>query len=193
MTWSWQLTHAKDEPLPGVKPYAEEERLLHDVRSALQEGQKVAGRLPRILIIGALGRCGTGAVELSQKIGLPDSHILKWDMAETTKGGPFLEIVESDIFVNCIYLATPIPPFVDATSLKHPKRRLTTICDVSCDITNPHNPIPCTNGVVTTFEHPAERIEQDPPLSVITIDHLPSLLPKSASGVSFLQTHFIHN
>lgn len=103
-------------------------------------------------------------------------------MAETAKGGPFTEIIESDIFVNCIYLSSPIPPFVDAKSLNSPNRRLAVVCDVSCDTTNPHNPIPIYS-VNTTFDKPTVpvKVERDPLLTVISIDHLPSLLPREAS------------
>ena len=59
--------------------------------------------------------------------------ILKWDMDETTKGGPFPEILEADIFVNCIYLSAKIPPFVNVESLSSPSRSLSVVCDVSAD------------------------------------------------------------
>ena len=45
-------------------------------------------------MIGALGRCGKGAVDLCLKAGLADENVLQWDMAETARGGPFVEIVE---------------------------------------------------------------------------------------------------
>lgn len=61
-------------------------------------------------------------------------------MKETAKGGPFKEIVEYDIFVNCIYLSTPIPPFLTLESLNVPSRKLNVLVDVSCDPNNPHNP-----------------------------------------------------
>ena len=32
------------------------------------------------------------------------THIAKWDMHETQGGGPFEEILQYDIFVNCINL-----------------------------------------------------------------------------------------
>lgn len=38
---------------------------------------------------------GRGAVDACVKAGCED--ILRWDMAETAKGGPFKEIVESDM------------------------------------------------------------------------------------------------
>jgi hypothetical protein len=54
-------------------------------------------------------------------------------MAETKKGGPFQEIIDADIFVNCIYLSDPIPPFVNTETLSSPSRNLSVVCDVSAD------------------------------------------------------------
>ncbi len=94
-TWAWQLTHP-NASLPAVSSYANEGLLLDDIRSAMKEGQEKAGRLPRVLVIGALGRCGRGAVELCQKAGIPDKNIVKWDLAETSgKSGPYTEIIVS--------------------------------------------------------------------------------------------------
>jgi len=108
---------------------------------------------------------------------------LKWDMAETAKGGPFPEIVENDIFINCIYLMSKAPNFVDMKSLATPDRKLSVICNVSADTTNPNNPIR-VYIVATTFNEPTVlvEVEGEPKLSVISIDHLPSLLPREASG-----------
>lgn len=75
-TWAWQLTHPKDLLLPGVSSYANESLLLEEIGSALKEGEKKAGRPPKVLVIGALGRCGKGAVELCQKVGIPDGKHL---------------------------------------------------------------------------------------------------------------------
>lgn len=58
--------------------------------------------------------------------------------------------------------------------------------DVSCDTTNPHNPIPIYS-INTTFDAPTVpvAVEGDAnagqALSVISIDHLPSMLPREAS------------
>jgi len=62
--------------------------------------------------------------------------------------------------------------------------KLAVICDVSCDTTNPHNPIPVysINTVFTAPTVPVELPKSDgPALSVISIDHLPSLLPRESS------------
>ncbi|EEH07018.1 saccharopine dehydrogenase [Histoplasma capsulatum G186AR] len=177
-TWAWQLQHP-DTPLPSVDHftdgrgyYLNEKEMVNQIREDVIRGEKIAGHKPRVLVIGALGRCGRGAVDACVKAGCED--VLRWDMAETAKGGPFQEIVESDIFVNCIYLNEKIPPFVDMESLKSPNRKLSVVCDVSCDTTNPNNPI--------TFDKPTVPLPlSNPPLSVISIDHLPSLLPAESS------------
>ncbi|KAK2733190.1 Saccharopine dehydrogenase [Onygenales sp. PD_40] len=186
-TWTWQLEHPDGPPLPGVDEftdgrgyYMNETEMINQIREDVERGEKIAGRRPRVLIIGALGRCGRGAVDACVKSGCED--ILRWDMAETAKGGPFKEIVESDIFVNCIYLNEKIAPFVDMESLKSPDRKLSVVCDVSCDTTNPNNPIPIYN-INTTFDKPTVALPlSNPPLSVISIDHLPSLLPAESSN-----------
>jgi saccharopine dehydrogenase (NAD+, L-lysine forming) len=180
--WSHQLANPASTFMPGVKPYANQDLLDNDIRSRLASGEKISGRKPRVLVIGALGRCGRGAVDLCRHVGIPEENILKWDMAETAKGGPFTEIVESDIFVNCIYLSEPIPPFLNKESLSSPNRKLSVVCDVSCDTTNPHNPIPIYTRN-STFTNPTLSVEgyANPPLSVISIDHLPSLMPREAS------------
>ncbi|KAF2817451.1 Formate/glycerate dehydrogenase catalytic domain-like protein [Mytilinidion resinicola] len=187
-TWAWQLTHPNGDPLPGIDQftngrgyYENEDELIAQLKEDIAAGEKVAGRKPTSLVLGALGRCGSGAVDLLEKIGC--TEIKSWDLAETSeKPGPYPEIIESDIFVNCIYLSKPIPPFVNAESLASLNRKLSVVCDVSCDTTNPHNPIPIYS-INTTFDKPTVPVPvtSGPPLSVISIDHLPSALPREAS------------
>ncbi|KXG46929.1 uncharacterized protein PGRI_036750 [Penicillium griseofulvum] len=182
--WAWQLTHP-NETLPGEVPYANQDRLVESVKESLEAGMKIAGKAPKILVIGALGRCGSGAVQLAKDVGIPESNIIQWDMAETARGGPFKEIShEADIFVNCIYLSAKIPAFVNLESLSAPNRTLSVICDVSADTSNPLNPIPLYD-ITTTFDKPTVPVSGleagGLPLSVISIDHLPSLLPRESS------------
>lgn len=62
-------------------------------------------------------------------------NIVKWDMKETAKGGPFQEIIDVDIFVNCIYLSQPIPKFITSEFMAEAgdSRRLAVVVDVSCE------------------------------------------------------------
>lgn len=182
-TWAHQLVNGADQRLAGVRAYANEDLLVADIKKSLEEGEKKAGRVPKCLVMGALGRCGRGAIDLLRKVGVPDDNITKWDIQETrARPGPYPEILDSDIFVNCIYLSDPIPPFIAPDSLNSPDRKLSVVCDVSCDTTNPHNPIPIYD-INTTFDKPTVPVKTTagPPLSVISIDHLPSLLPREAS------------
>ena len=45
--------------------------------------------------MGALGRCGGGAVDFARKAGIPEENIIKWDMNETKGGGPFPQILDA--------------------------------------------------------------------------------------------------
>ena len=66
-------------------------------------------------------------------------------------------------------------------TLQTPNRKLSVVCDVSCDTTNPNNPIPIYDKN-STFDNPTIPLSlSKPPLSVISIDHLPSLLPAESS------------
>lgn len=181
--WAFKQTHPDTENLAGVNPYPNEDALIADIKLDLEAAvAKNGGKYPTALVIGALGRCGSGALAFFRKVGIPEENLVKWDMAETAKGGPFQEIVDSDIFVNCIYLSQPIPPFVNAETLNNKNRKLRTIVDVSADTTNPHNPIP-VYSIATVFSDPTVPVETTagPKLSVCSIDHLPSLLPREAS------------
>ncbi|KAJ3866371.1 hypothetical protein EV359DRAFT_36784 [Lentinula novae-zelandiae] len=172
----------KDEVLGKLKPYDNEEKMIEDVKSALLGG---SGQNMKVLVIGALGRCGRGAISLFKKIGVDEANIIEWDMAETAKGGPFQEILDVDIFVNCIYLQEKIPPFLTKTFIETAGegRRLKVVVDVSCDTTNPFNPLPIYS-VNTTFTKPTAPIDISSalsPLHVVSIDHTPSFLPREAS------------
>jgi len=171
----------KGEKLGHLEPFANEHAMVNAVKQTLGG----SGKGVKALVIGALGRCGKGAVDFFRKIGLDEGDIIKWDMDETAKGGPFQEILDVDIFVNCIYLTSRIPSFVTREQIigAGKQRRLSVVVDVSCDTTNPFNPIPIYS-VNTTFSNPTVPVDigsENPGLSVISIDHLPTLLPREAS------------
>ncbi|KAK4055750.1 Saccharopine dehydrogenase [Microbotryomycetes sp. JL201] len=178
-------SEAEQARLGEIKPYPNEQSLVSDVQQQMKQVEQKLGRKPRALVIGALGRCGRGAVDFLLAAGLDTNDVYKWDMAETKKGGPFQEILDVDIFVNCIYLTTKIPNFIDKQSIDAAgdKRQLRVVVDVSCDTTNPNNPLPIYT-VNTTFDKPTvdvEGLEAGPPMTVVSIDHLPTLLPREAS------------
>lgn len=134
------------------------------------------GKRPRAMVIGALGRVGTGAADLCQAMGV---HVTQWDMAETASGGPFPEILEHDVFLNCIFARPGTPVFVPASALSAP-RALTAIGDIACDPDSDYNPVPIYDRA-TSWEAPALRVAQNPVMDVMAIDNLPSMLPVESS------------
>ncbi|PLL14528.1 saccharopine dehydrogenase [Tabrizicola sp. TH137] len=131
---------------------------------------------PRAIIIGALGRVGTGAADLCTQMGMA---VTKWDMAETASGGPFPQVLEHEIFLNCILARPGCPVFVPATAKTAP-RKLTVIGDIACDPTSDFSPIKVYDRA-TDWQAPALRVADHPPLDVTAIDNLPSLLPVESS------------
>ena len=131
---------------------------------------------PRAIIIGALGRVGTGAADLCAAMGVSTT---KWDIAETASGGPFPEVLQHEIFLNCI-LARPGCPVFVPVSAKTDARKLTVIGDIACDPTSDFSPVKVYDRV-TEWEAPALRVHGTPPLDVMAIDNLPSLLPVESS------------
>lgn len=133
--------------------------------------------LPSALVIGALGRVGTGASDLCTDLGVA---VTQWDMAETASGGPFPEVLQHEIFLNCILARPGCPVFVPASAKTDPVRKLTVIGDIACDPTSDFSPIKVYDRA-TDWDAPALRVAENPPLDVTAIDNLPSLMPVESS------------
>ncbi len=131
---------------------------------------------PNVLVIGALGRVGTGAGDLCAALGLP---VTCWDLAETAHGGPFPEVLAHGIFLNCILARPGCPVFVPAGA-GTAARALRVIGDIACDPTSDFSPIKVYDRA-TDWAAPALRVHDAPPLDVTAIDNLPSLLPVESS------------
>ncbi|WP_282158559.1 saccharopine dehydrogenase [Shimia thalassica] len=156
-----------------VGVYGSKDDLLDDLGTDLDT---LTDDLPEAIVIGALGRVGTGAADLLETLGV---MVTKWDIAETSSGGPFPEILQHDIFMNCILARPGTPVFVPAEA-KAAERNLTAIGDVACDPDSDYNPVPVYNEA-TTWEAPALRVHDAPVLDVMAIDNLPSMLPVESS------------
>ena len=156
-----------------VAKYPGKDALLTALRAELDA---TGAARPRAIVIGALGRVGTGAADLCAAMDVP---VTKWDIAETAHGGPFPEVLEHEVFLNCILARPGCPVFVPAEAVTAP-RRLTVIGDIACDPTSDFSPIKVYDRV-TDWAEPALRVAEDPPLDVTAIDNLPSLLPVESS------------
>ena len=167
--WAAQQKGALAGP---VAKYAGRAALLADLGAELP-----AKARPRAMIIGALGRVGTGAADLCTAMGM---DVTKWDMAETASGGPFPEVLQHEIFLNCILARPGCPVFVPASAAQDSARKLTVIGDIACDPTSDFSPIKVYDRT-TDWAAPALRVASNPVLDVTAIDNLPSLLPVESS------------
>lgn len=170
MAWAAQ---AQGGLCPPVSAFADKDALLADLTARLDA---TGAPRPSAIVIGALGRVGSGAADLCSAMGLTPT---RWDMAETAHGGPFPEILAHDIFLNCIFARPGTPVFVPRSALGQ-DRRLTVIGDVACDPDSDYNPVPVYSAA-TTWDAPVTRVHDAPPLDVMAIDNLPSLLPLESS------------
>ena len=171
---AWSIRHSEELPdLAPLTAFSDKRALIDRCHHQLSGCHAV----PKAIVIGAAGRCGGGATELFREL---DVDLTLWDLEETRGGGPFEQILKQDVFVNCVFVSTRIPPFLTPELLARP-RRLSIICDVSCDPSGDLNPLPIYNHC-TTFSDPLQRVaDGENPLDLIAIDHLPSLLPKESS------------
>ena len=156
-----------------VGVYESSEALCDELASDLSGA---GGTLPTALIIGALGRVGSGATDLCSQMSITPT---RWDMAETASGGPFPEVLEHDVFLNCIFASPGTPVFVpsNATTVH---RKLSVIGDIACDPDSEFSPIKVYDRT-TTWNEPALRVHDNPLLDVTAIDNLPSMLPLESS------------
>ncbi|MFJ4630127.1 saccharopine dehydrogenase [Streptomyces sp. NPDC088847] len=128
------------------------------------------------LVIGALGRSGRGARVAFSTAGIDPTC---WDLAETQNlDRPAL--LAHDVLVNCVLATTPVPPFLREPDLDDPARRLRTVSDVTCDVGSPLNVLPVYDRT-TEWDAPVRQLHAGPPLDLIAIDNLPSLLPRESS------------
>ncbi len=169
-TWAAQQ---RGEICGPVGVYAGKDALLADLGAELDALNTAR---PNAIVIGALGRVGSGAADLLTAMGCA---VTKWDMAETATGGPFPEILDHNLFLNCILARPGTPVFVPREALTAP-RALSAIGDVACDPDSDYNPVPVYDRA-TTWDAPALRVATDPVLDVMAIDNLPSMLPVESS------------
>ncbi len=169
-TWAAQQ---RGERCPPVGVYAGKEVLNAEL---LAELDATGAARPNAIVIGALGRVGSGAADLCEAMGVV---VTKWDMAETASGGPFPEILDHNLFLNCIFARPGTPVFVPREALTA-QRKLTAIGDVACDPDSDYNPVPVYDRA-TTWDAPALRVATGPVMDVMAIDNLPSMLPVESS------------
>ncbi|MFI9742404.1 saccharopine dehydrogenase [Streptomyces sp. NPDC052494] len=140
-------------------------------------GPARAGGSGSALVTGAWGRCGRGARDALAEAGVDTTC---WGSGET-ESLRREQLLAHDVLVNAIGTDRPVSPFLTPEDLMAPGRRLSLLCDVTCDLGSPYNAVPVYDRL-TDWEAPVTRLRGGGhPLDVIAIDNLPSLLPAEAS------------
>ena len=163
----------------GIKiPFSTTKKKLVDVaRSQIEKLKKNEITMPKIIVIGAAGRVGTGACDFFKSLGL---ILTEWDLKDTYNRNSFPEILDHDIFVNCVLSSDKSVKFLRKNDLIN-DRRLILISDVSCDPSSDFNTIPLYDKP-SSFEKPFQYIiDEKKPLILTAIDNLPAMLPKESS------------
>ncbi|MBW5425239.1 saccharopine dehydrogenase, partial [Streptomyces sp. BG9H] len=142
-------------------------------KAVLDDSLGPLARPPRVLIIGARGRCGQGARAALERTGV-DATL--WDLAETADLDRDA-LLDHDILINAVQLTEPGEPFLAPEHLRA-DRRLSLIVDVTCDVGGPAHLLPVYDRL-TSWDEPVRAVADG--LAVIAIDNLPSLLPREAS------------
>lgn len=154
--------------------YDSSAKLLQDVQLAIEP--ILLHQSPKILIIGATGRCGRGAKNVLEKFGLTWDE---WGQQETQSKDKLLEIMTYDLLINCAGIKKQTQAFLTNSQL-YEGMRLNLIADIGCE-TSGNNPLPIYNGV-TTYDNPTHRIAlNNQYLDIIAIDNLPTFLPFDSS------------
>ncbi|WP_164848364.1 saccharopine dehydrogenase [Halobacteriovorax sp. HLS] len=178
--WAHQQLNMDYNQKAPLRPYQSQMDMVTDIERNLL---KIEAR-PRVIVIGAKGRSGKGAVKFLRSIGIEPTM---WGSKETKGKGPFQDILSHDILINCALITKQVKPFL-TNDLIDQQRHLSVISDVGCDPTGPCNPLPIYSKC-TTMDAPIASLRED--LTITAIDHLPSLLPKESS-IDFCTQLFPH-
>lgn len=155
----------------GLSPFENATRLDLLIASFNKGGEK-----PKVLVIGAKGRSGHGAIDLFQRHGI---DVTRWGRTETAELDRDA-LLAHDIVINCVFVDGDIAPFLRLKDIKK-SHNLQVITDVSCDPFSDFNPLPLYDSP-TDWKNPFLTLGLNGgAIDLIAIDNLPSLLPREAS------------
>ncbi|TXS16177.1 saccharopine dehydrogenase [Streptomyces sp. ms191] len=160
---------------PLTRPELEERLRL--CRRSARAGRAVSGGAVSVLVTGADGRCGRGARDA---LAAADVDTTGWGPRDTTPL-PRGRLLAHDVLIHAIGPDHPVPPFLTRADLSVPGRRLSLLCDISCDLGSPFDAVPVYDRL-TDWDRPVRRLPgTGRPLDVIAIDNLATLLPVESS------------
>lgn len=139
--------------------------------------QSTQGKSGEGIVIGSAGRSGKGAMDCLKELNW---SVTGWDKLDTAVGGPFSEILNFDLFVNCVLAMKKMPPFIDRATLTK-NEKLKVISDVSCDPDSDCNMVPLYDRATTLGNLYHTVSEGKSSVKLTAIDNLPSILPYESS------------
>lgn len=162
------IEHFDPESLRDLKPYPNSELFFNQIKNLINIKKNTS-----IGIIGHKGNCGQGVCCLLNELGLNYNKIQRYDDKSNL-------VNNYNIIINCIKLNSDLNEIWFDSNTKFITD--TIICDVSCDYTKPNNPIKLYNQS-TTWTNPVyiATTNSNYKVKIISIDNLPSLLPKESS------------
>ena len=134
--------------------------------------EALAGKRPRVVVTGALGRAGRGAMKLLESLELDPVGL---DQAELADPAVRASLAGYDLLVHCVGGNASAEPFLTREALAG--ARLQVLSDVTCDFTNPSHLFPFYRSG-TDLKNPVLKVDG---LRVIAVDHLPTLLSRESS------------
>ncbi len=174
MVWLEQKIHGANANITKINSV----RDVSDIINLIVEKLNQVNKKPNVLIIGSKGRVGSGATSILNKLNI---EYKQWTRTDTEDKGPFKEILNFDILLNCINLDKKIKPFITTEMLNDSDRKLSVCVDISCDYPSPYNPI-AIYSTGTTFDNPIHHIiTNNPCMDIVAIDNLPSFIPRESS------------
>ena len=162
-----------DTDYPALTYFESSQDLIAQIKTKL----KLVDIKPRPIVIGFRGRCGSGAMDVINQVGLTPSL---WDTKKTKPGGPFEDILDHHILINAALITKKIPPFINE-SILNANQTLSMISDIGCDPTSELNPIPLYSNI-SSFEKPFIKYSKNNiNIDILAVDNLPTVLPKESS------------
>lgn len=151
-----------NENIKNIKPWKSKIDIINDIKNIYEKNILVA-------VIGANGRCGSSVCKVLDMLEIP--------YVKYNRNDKKVELIYYDIIYNCITLDVELnETWIDQyTFFIKP----ITIVDISCDNSKINNPIKLNNKS-TSWKEPV--ITYNSNIDIISIDNLPSLLPKESSN-----------
>lgn len=168
---------SEESKLEQAKMDLREKRFFIDKEALISFVKNYAMNTGNGIVLGCLGRSGKGATDFLKDIKW---SVIGWDKIDTQSGGPFPEILNYDVFVNCVLAMTKMPPFLTHDLLQE-NHKLKVISDVSCDPDSDKNVLPIYDKATDLDDPILDIASKSGDISLVAIDNLPSILPKEST------------